>query len=66
VHVLGIVIAALITMRVGALVRSLPSKVPPWALITGFSASMAVGVLFGVWPAEMASRLDRVDALRYE
>jgi putative ABC transport system permease protein len=64
--ILGIVIAVLITMLVGALVPSLPSKVPPWALITGFTVSMAVGVFFGVWPAVKASRLDPVDALRYE
>jgi putative ABC transport system permease protein len=64
--VLGIVIAVLITMLVGALVPSLPSKVPGWALITGFSVSVAVGVFFGTWPAVKASRLDPVDALRYE
>jgi ABC-type multidrug transport system ATPase subunit len=34
---LGIVIAVLITMLVGALVPSLPSVVPAWALITGFT-----------------------------
>jgi putative ABC transport system permease protein len=64
--VLGIAIAVLITMLVGWLVPSLPSKVPSWALITGFSVSVAVGVFFGVWPAVKASRLDPVDALRYE
>jgi putative ABC transport system permease protein len=64
--VLGIVIAVLITMLVGALVPSLPSKVPSWALVTGFSVSVAVGMFFGVWPAVKASRLDPVEALRYE
>jgi putative ABC transport system permease protein len=64
--VLGIVIAVLLTMLVGALVPSLPSKVPSWALVTGFSVSVGVGVFFGVWPAVKASRLDPVDALRYE
>ncbi|HKE28012.1 MAG TPA: ABC transporter permease [Bryobacteraceae bacterium] len=64
--VLGIVIAVLITMLVGALVPSLPSKVPTWALVTGFSVSVAVGMFFGVWPATKAARLDPVDALRYE
>jgi putative ABC transport system permease protein len=63
---LGIAIAVLITMLIGALVPSLPSAVPAWALITGFSVSVAVGVFFGVWPAVKAARLDPVDALRYE
>jgi putative ABC transport system permease protein len=64
--VLGIVIAILITMLVGALVPSLPSEVPTWALVTGFTVSVAVGLFFGVWPAVKASRMDPVEALRYE
>jgi putative ABC transport system permease protein len=64
--VLGILIAVLITMLIGVLVPSLPSTVPAWALITGFTVSVAVGVFFGVWPAMKAAQLDPVDALRYE
>ena len=64
--VLGIVIAVLITMLIGALVPSLPSQVPGWALITGFSVSVAVGLFFGTWPAVKAAQLDPVEALRYE
>jgi putative ABC transport system permease protein len=63
---LGLAIAVGLTMLVGALVPSLPAKVPSWALITGFSVSVAVGVFFGVWPAVKAAQLDPVEALRYE
>ena len=63
---LGIAISILITMLVGALVPSLPSVVPMWALVTGFTVSVAIGVFFGVWPAVKAARLDPVEALRYE
>jgi putative ABC transport system permease protein len=64
--VLGIVFAVLITLLIGALVPSLPSSVPGWALVTGFTVSVAVGLFFGVWPAVKAARLDPVEALRYE
>ncbi len=64
--VLGILIAVLITLLVGVLVPSLPSQVPAWALIAGFTVSVAVGVFFGVWPAVKAAQLDPVEALRYE
>jgi putative ABC transport system permease protein len=63
---LGIVSAILLTMLVGALVPALPSVVPTWAVVTAFSVSVAIGLFFGVWPAVKASRLDPVDALRYE
>ena len=64
--VLGIIIAVLITLLMGKLVPALPSAVPLWALVTGFSVSVGVGVFFGVWPAVKAAQLDPVEALRYE
>jgi putative ABC transport system permease protein len=64
--VVGIVFSVLVTLLVSALVPSLPASVPAWALIAGFTVSVAVGVFFGVWPAVKASRLDPVEALRYE
>jgi len=64
--VLGIVFAILVTLLVGLLVPSLPSVVPSWALITGFTVSCAIGLFFGTWPAVKASQLDPVEALRYE
>jgi putative ABC transport system permease protein len=64
--IVGIVFAILATLLISALVPSLPSEVPAWAVITGFVVSVAVGLFFGVWPAVKAARLDPVEALRYE
>ena len=43
-----------------------PGSVPLWAALTGIVVSVSVGLVFGVWPAMKAAKLDPVEALRYE
>ncbi len=43
-----------------------PSYVPLWAPIAGFVASVGIGLIFGLFPAWKAARLDPIESLRYE
>lgn len=44
----------------------MPLSVAPWAVVSAFSFSVGVGLVFGVIPARRASRLDPIAALRHE
>jgi putative ABC transport system permease protein len=64
--ILGVVLAVGISNIVMLIFPSLPASIPSWAVITGLSVSIGVGLIFGVWPARKASRLDPIECLRYE
>jgi ABC-type antimicrobial peptide transport system permease subunit len=64
--VIGIMAGWVLSFAIRTLVPSLPSTVPLWSVIAGFTVATSVGLFFGLWPALKASRLDPIAALRYE
>jgi hypothetical protein len=62
---IGILIGFGIAKGVDA-ITPLPSSVPLWSVAAGLAFSGSVGLFFGIYPALRASRLDPVEALRYE
>ncbi|HYR74747.1 MAG TPA: ABC transporter permease [Pyrinomonadaceae bacterium] len=63
---LGVTLAIGASKLIMLLVPSLPASIPLWAVTTGVTVSVGVGLIFGVWPARKASRLDPIECLRYE
>ncbi|KAF2957426.1 hypothetical protein AS159_07045 [Thermotoga sp. Ku-13t] len=49
-----------------ASIGSIQTAVTPGVVLIAVSVSILVGLFFGVWPAVRASKLDPVEALRYE
>lgn len=63
--VIGMVIGALGSGLVAAL-TPLPASVPIMSVVAAIGMSIITGMVFGLYPAAKASRLDPVEALRYE
>jgi putative ABC transport system permease protein len=63
--VIGMALGALIAWGIRSL-TPIPATVPLLSVVAAVAASVLTGVLFGLYPASKASRLDPVEALRYE
>src|SRR4051812_45982230 len=63
--IIGILLG-IVASKLLAILKSWPSLISPASIVVAFLVSSAVGVFFGFYPARQASRLDPIDALRYE
>jgi putative ABC transport system permease protein len=64
--VLGMTLGWGISVATRLAFPSLQAMVPGWAVAVGSLTSVAIGLFFGIWPANKAARLDPVEALRHE
>jgi len=64
--IIGILVGWLFSLAIRTFVPSLPSTVPLWSVVAGFTMATSIGLFFGMWPALKAARLDPIAALRYE
>lgn len=63
--IIGILLGGSIVFLI-PVITSMKAVVPLWAVMVGFSVSVSIGLIFGVWPATKAAKLNPVEALRYE
>lgn len=62
--ILGVIFGFLVSILLNAL--NMRAQVPLIYVFVGFSVSVGIGLVAGLYPAFKASRLDPIEALRYE
>ena len=68
--IIGIIVGSLISALVAVVARYLGYDwdliISPLSIILGFAVAFAVGLIFGIYPARRAAKLNSIEALRWE
>jgi putative ABC transport system permease protein len=62
----GVTLAVGISKLIMLIFPSLPAIIELWAIFASLFISIAIGLVFGVFPAWKAAKLDPIECLRYE
>ncbi|MBL7135272.1 MAG: ABC transporter permease [Candidatus Marinimicrobia bacterium] len=63
--IIGVILGVVVGLFISAALK-LPPTIPVWSIFLGLGFSLLIGVVFGVYPAMKAARLDPIEALRHE
>ncbi|MDY0221536.1 MAG: ABC transporter permease [Desulfobacterium sp.] len=62
---IGLLLGIIIPVAITAFAK-MPTVITPWSILLPLTVSIAIGIVFGLYPAARAARVDPIVALRHE
>jgi putative ABC transport system permease protein len=63
---LGVAVGFLIPLLIVFFIKDQKAIVTTYSVLLSFGISVAIGILFGIYPARRAAMMDPIEALRHE